>query len=160
MALIDVIKDLFAPKAPSTPDDQRQHMRVATCVLLLEVANADDILSNEEIDRITNALRHHFSLSPDEAGELIEVSRIARTQSFDLWRFTNVINRNCSQEEKIRIVEETWRVVYSDGTLDAHEDHLAHKLADLLNLTHPQLITAKLKVLHGSHDSCTGTHLP
>jgi uncharacterized tellurite resistance protein B-like protein len=36
--------------------------------------------------------------------------------------------------------------VYADGKLDKHEDYLVHKLANLLRLTHKQLIEAKLKV--------------
>jgi uncharacterized tellurite resistance protein B-like protein len=38
-------------------------------------------------------------------------------------------------------------VIYADGSLTAHEDHIAHKLARLLNLTHPELIQAKVQVL-------------
>ena len=36
-------------------------------------------------------------------------------------------------------------VVHIDGKLESHEDHFAHKLANLLRLTHKELIDAKLK---------------
>ena len=44
-----------------------------------------------------------------------------------------------------------WTVVYVDGRLDMHEDHLMHKLSDLLRLSHVQLMDIKVKVLraHG-----------
>ncbi|MBW7865764.1 MAG: TerB family tellurite resistance protein, partial [Candidatus Hydrogenedentes bacterium] len=42
-----------------------------------------------------------------------------------------------------------WRVINADGSLDAHEDHLAHKLMDLLRLNHKQFIEAKLRVVRG-----------
>jgi len=42
-----------------------------------------------------------------------------------------------------------WKVIYADGKLDKHEDHLAHKLSSLLKLNHKQLIDAKLKVRDG-----------
>ena len=48
--------------------------------------------------------------------------------------------------EEMEVIEEVWRVIFADGTLDGHEDYLVHKLAKLLNLTHPQLIEAKMKV--------------
>ena len=41
-----------------------------------------------------------------------------------------------------------WEIIYTDGILDKHEDYLVHKLANLLRLSHEQLIEAKLKVLH------------
>ena len=34
-----------------------------------------------------------------------------------------------------------------DGKLDRHEDHLMHRIARILNLTHPELIDAKVRVL-------------
>ncbi|MCP4642028.1 MAG: hypothetical protein GY851_16415, partial [bacterium] len=49
-----------------------------------------------------------------------------------------------------QIIEEVWRVIFADGRLDGHEDYLVHKLARLLNLNHPQLIAAKVKVMEES----------
>ena len=48
-------------------------------------------------------------------------------------------------EEKLQVIELVWEIAYADGLLDKHEDYLVHKLADLLRLTHQQLIEAKLK---------------
>jgi uncharacterized tellurite resistance protein B-like protein len=77
---------------------------------------------------------------------LLEASNEELKGSIDLWQFTNLINHNYSIEEKIRVVEMVWNVVYADGKLDKHEDYLVHKLATLFRLTHKQLIEAKLKV--------------
>jgi uncharacterized tellurite resistance protein B-like protein len=66
----------------------------------------------------------------------------------DLWQFTKLINENYSNEEKIKIIEILWQIVYVDGKMDQHEHYLMNKLQNLLRLTHDQLITAKLKVLH------------
>ena len=68
-------------------------------------------------------------------------------KSIDLWRFTSQINKNCSLEEKLCIIETVWQVAYSDGRLDSHEDYLIHKLSELFNISHKDLIEAKLKVL-------------
>jgi uncharacterized tellurite resistance protein B-like protein len=68
-------------------------------------------------------------------------------KSIDLWQFAKRINENYSTEEKIKIIETVWHLIYTDGVLDQHEDYLVHKLAKLLRLTHEQLIDAKLKVL-------------
>jgi uncharacterized tellurite resistance protein B-like protein len=34
--------------------------------------------------------------------------------------------------------------VYADGHLDKHEDYLMHKLANVFDLTHKELIGAKI----------------
>jgi len=66
--------------------------------------------------------------------------------SIDLWKFARIINKEYSVEEKVQTIEAVWRVIYADGRLDGHEDHLVHRLADLLRLSHSQLIEAKLRV--------------
>ena len=144
--MLDRIRELFAPKGDVDDASSEERLRTATCVILLEVAGADDEFAPEECERVVEALRARFDLSQDEAEELIRTAQNRRAESFDLWRFTSQINECCGATEKRKIIEEVWRVIYADGTLDAHEDYLVHKLARLLNLTHPQLIDAKMKV--------------
>lgn len=121
--------------------------RLAACVILIEAARADNEFSAEERQRIIEVMKHKFALTDEEALELLEASEAARENSLDLFRFTNQINQSFSLAEKISLVEEAWRIFYSDGYLDGHEDHLAHKLGDLLRLNHPQLIEVKMRVL-------------
>ncbi len=144
--MLNRLRDLFSAKVEAQEGSHAERLGLATCVILLEAAKADEEFTAEERDRIIAGLRRRFSLSQTEAEELIEASEAARDQSYDLWRFTNRINQSCPPAEKIAIIEEVWRVIYADGTLEAHEDYLVHKLAKLLNLNHPQLIDAKLKV--------------
>ena len=64
-----------------------------------------------------------------------------------MWQFTDLISQNYTEAEKIRVVELLWKLIYSDGKLDQHEDYLVHRLSSLLGLHHKQLIAAKLKAL-------------
>ena len=65
----------------------------------------------------------------------------------DLWGFTNLINQHYDNEQKMKVIEMIWEVVYADGKLSAHEDYLVHKLYKMLNLSHERMIEAKMKVL-------------
>ena len=47
----------------------------------------------------------------------------------------------------MKVIENVWDVIYADGKLSAHEDYLVQKLYKMLNLTHKQLIEAKMKAL-------------
>ena len=123
-----------------------ESIQVACCAILLEAAHIDDDFTETERRRILDVLRERFDLSTEEAFELLEASAHVREESTDLYRFTREINARCSVPEKLRFVEEIWRIFYSDGLLDGHEDHLAHKLSKLLNLNHPQMIEAKMRV--------------
>ncbi len=153
--MIDLAKKFFGKRTEVDSGDQREEnhhdIRVATCALLLEMANIDGEFSDAERENIISILKNDYNLSDEYAAELLESSNKELKQSIDLWQFTNLINQNYSTEEKLRIIEMIWKIVYADGELDKHEDYLAHKLANLLRLTHKQLIDCKVKVLRSGY---------
>jgi len=126
--------------------DRKHDIRVASCALLLEIATIDGEFSEEEKKLIINIVKDEYGLDEKDALALIEDANKEIEQSIDLWQFTNQINKNYSLEEKIRIIEMIWMVIYADGSLEKHEDYLVHNLADLLRLYHKHLIDAKLKI--------------
>ena len=144
--MLEKLLELLAARQVDSEGGRQERLRLATCAVLLEAAGADNEFSPAECQLIIEALRARFDLTQDEAEELIRVALDRRQETSGLWKFTNQINQSCTLEEKLGIIEEVWRVIYADGSLDGHEDYLVHKLAALLNLTHPQLIEAKLKV--------------
>jgi len=123
-------------------------VRVAACALFLEMARIDNEFDDVERDEIIAILREQHGLSQEAADQLAEQAASQLDGSIDLWKFTNIINEQCTDEEKLRIVEMLWRIVYADGVLDGHEDYLVHKLAKLLRLQHKQLIATKLRVIN------------
>ena len=148
--MIDLVKKFFGKSTIDSPRDiggEKTHdIRVATCALLIEMSNIDGEFSESERESIISVLKKDYDLTDENVIALIEASNEELKGSIDLWQFTNLINQNYSMEEKLRIIETVWRIAYTDGKLDKHEDYLVHKLAKLLRLTHSQLIEAKLKV--------------
>lgn len=143
--------DLFSPdESDNTSKTSEERLPIATCVVLLEMARSDEEFSDSEREQIVSSLTKRFSLSNEDAHELIEVATASRKDSVDLWSFTSQINQACTMEEKIVITEEVWRVIFADGSLDGHEDFLVHKLRKLFNMTHKMLIDAKVRVLDES----------
>jgi uncharacterized tellurite resistance protein B-like protein len=138
--------NIFNPTPHAAPD-RTMRMSLATCVLLLEAARADEVVTDAERRQILSVMQTRFGLAPLESEELLREAMSAREESSDLWKFTRAINDGYSHQEKIEVVEEVWRVLLSDDDLHGLEDHLVHKLQSLLNLNHPQLIEAKMRVL-------------
>lgn len=122
-------------------------MRVAACALLVEMGQIDGEFSDKEQEHLIDHLKTEYDLSDESAAELMKTAHKELDGSIDLWRFSNLINKNYSHDEKNRIMEMIWRVVYADGKLDKHEDYLVRKMATLLRLSHKEMIDAKLKVL-------------
>ena len=149
ISMFDLVKRYFAKenensKASGSRGDPGRIL-VAACALLLEIASIDGEFSAEEQDCILSILVNDYKLNESDAASLMEEAQAQRERSIDLWRFTNLINMNYSDEDKIRVIESVWKVIYADGRLDGHEDNLVHKLADLLGIPHSELIEAKLR---------------
>jgi uncharacterized tellurite resistance protein B-like protein len=147
--MIDLVKRFFSQgpqdvgtdKDGATPHD----IRIATCALFLEMSYIDGEFSESERQYVVSILKRDFELSNEHAAALLEAAHGELKESIDLWQFTNLINQNYSLEEKLQIIETVWKIAYTDGKLDKHEDYLIHKLAKLLRLNHKQLIDAKLR---------------
>ena len=121
---------------------------VATCIILLEIAKSDDEFCSVEQETTKAILKHELSIPDEDIEDLMKIAAEKREDSVDLWEFTSLINEHFSEEERIRIIELAWRVIYADEKLDKYEDHLVHVLANLLRLDHSDLIEAKLRVLY------------
>ena len=66
------------PEGPGTSAHGHEHVHVAACALLLELAYADDVFSDDERAHIEDVLGRHFALDAETAGELIELAERTR----------------------------------------------------------------------------------
>ena len=151
--MLDFVNRFFGKLAAESNTDQtpqsEHDVRVATCALLLEMAQIDESFTDAELQLIIDLLQERYGLSPEATEELLAAGREELKGNIDYWHFTNLINANYTVEEKIEIIEFLWRVVFVDGKMDKYERYLMHKLANTLRLSHDQLIAAKLKVRRG-----------
>lgn len=129
-----------------TQDDEAARLRLATAVLLLEAAHADSEFSNEERSSVERMLKARFALDDAGAAALTAAAEQARWESGDLYQFARELNSSFPLPRKLAIVELLWEVVWSDGTLEAHEDALMHKVGNLLGVRHEDLMALKRKV--------------
>lgn len=144
--MLRTLKDLFeAFTAPAGPLPSEEHtLHLATAVLLVEVMRADPALGPQERAAVVQALRRSFTLAEDELQRLVELAQETARSANDFFRFTSTINERFTHEQKVHMVEHMWSVAFADGHLDAHENHLIAKVADLLHVTHGEYIAAKL----------------
>ena len=141
------LKQFFDEKlAPAAAVTEEERLQVATCALLLEVAHADDDYSEDEVQTVMAVVGRRFGLSAAETSGLLAVADEERRRSGDLYQFARLVNDSYTRERKLAIVELLWRVVYSDGVLESHEDALMHKLGTLLGVRLDELMALKVQV--------------
>ena len=127
---------------PMGPDP----VTVAACALLLEIAHADDVFRPEERDRIARHIRDEMHVSEDQLDEVFFLAEEERKECVDLFHFTQLLRESLTRDQRLRLVEAIWGVVYSDGSLQEVEAHLARKIAELLGFQHPEVQAAKERV--------------
>ena len=150
--MINITKKFFSKLTPesaeSTEQTSEHDVRVATCALLVEMARIDESFTDEEMQAVLKILMDTYGLSKEHADALIEAADKELKKSVDYWQFAKLINENYTNDEKIAIIETLWKIVFVDGKMDKYEHYLMNKLANLLRLSHQQLIDAKLRVLY------------
>ena len=144
---IEAIRAFLSSKSRKGDERPRPDpVTVAACALLLEIAHADEVFQPEERDRIARHIRDEMHVSEDDLAEVFRLAEEERRESVDLFHFTQLLRENLSRDQRLRLVEAIWGVVYSDGSLAEVEGHLARRIAELLGFQHPEVQAAKEKV--------------
>jgi len=136
---------LFSREAVDEDQNDERALQLATAALLMEVASADYDISDAERDTIRSIVEEKYSILPDEAAAIAHRAEVDTKHTTSLYPFTRMINAGCSLEERIEIVSMLWQVTAADGRIDAHEQHLVRKIADLLYVPHSQFIRTRLQ---------------
>ena len=135
----------FADRADD-PAVREHALRVATALLLIEVAKADYAEDLAEDEAVLRSLRQFFALDDEAAALLLEEARSTADLAVELQQFTRRLHEQLSVAEKQRVVEMLWQVALADSRLDKHEDHLVRRIAELLYVSHSDLIRIRNRV--------------
>lgn len=116
---------------------------VASCAILLEMAESDQDFDPQERGLIESMLQERYSLGGEEVKALIEKTERERARHSDLFPFTHAITKTYSPDQKRDLLVMVWRVIFADGRLNPYEDQLAHRLQRMLAVNHSLLMEAK-----------------
>ncbi len=145
-----MIKRLFAQVVETisttetvTAEDREAALRLATAVLMVDVARADYVFDESEFNSVLNLMEVHFGLSPEQAAELLNLAGNEADELVEVHRFTQLLHEHLSDDEKARIVSLLWQIAYADGRLDKYEDSLVLKISDLLYVSRGKVMQLK-----------------
>lgn len=137
---LDALRAFFAPRLQESGGARLlDPVTVAACALLLEIAHADDSFLPEERERIARHIREERGVDEAELRDVFSAAEQERRSSVDLYHFTRLLDEHLSREERRRLVETIWEVVYADGALSSAEGHLARRVGELLGFQHPEV---------------------
>jgi uncharacterized tellurite resistance protein B-like protein len=132
--------------AEPDPDVRASAIRMATAVLMTEVARSDYDYDESEFNLLLELISNHFHISPEEAAALANRAHETAEDYVSLYSFTHLLNENLSELEKEHIVSLLWQIAYADQRLDKYEDSLVLKISDLLYVS-------RMRVMRLKHDA-------
>ena len=128
---------------------REQARNLAVAALLVEVLRADYATAEAERRQVVESLRGILGLGEAECAELLAEAEQQVDKAHDLHQFTAEINRTLAHDEKLRVVEQMWRVARSDEIVHKYEEHIIRRVSDLLHVSHREFIAAKLRASGG-----------
>lgn len=139
-----VISGISAASTEGENTEVREHaLRLATAVLMIDVARSDHSFDETEFDRILELVSTHFNLSAEDTADLIVAAHERSKESVSAYEFTKLLHDNLDQQEKSRIVSLLWQVAFADGELDKYENSYVLKISDLLHVSRARVMRLK-----------------
>ena len=125
-------------------------VELATAALLSEIVSADNQVTETEREEYEKQLRKHVNVDDDAMALLLKRGQETADDAIDLVHFTQVLNKHCDADERVRVVKSLWSIAYADESLAPLEESTIRQIADLLYVPHSQYIKTKLDVVENT----------
>ena len=118
------------------------------CALLIHAAKIDENYTNEEEEIIKKTLKA-LGLEKEEISKIIREAKKIEENSNQILDFTREV-KNLPEQDKIKIVESLWSIIYSNKYADIYETNLMRRLAGLLYIDNKTMGDIKEKIKQNS----------
>ena len=111
-------------------NETENNFLVKICALLIHAAKIDENYTNSEEEIIKKTLLELGS-DENELDKIIKEAKFIEENSNQILEFTREF-KNLAEEDKIKIIEALWSIIYSNEDADIYETNLMRRLAGLL----------------------------
>ena len=139
--MIDRLRALFSEQVE---EEEQLQPELAAAALMFEVIWADHQIEESELNVMKQHLSSAFGLEESRIDHIVAETKRLHDDSVGIHEFTSALNEHLTQSEKIDIVHALWRIAVADSSVDALEEHMIRRIADLLYVSHKEFIAAKI----------------
>ena len=118
------------------------------CALLIHAAKIDENYTDKEEEIIKKTLKE-LGAKDENISKTIEDAKIIEENSNQILDFTREV-KNLPEQDKIKIVEALWSIIYSNNDADIYETNLMRRLAGLLYIDNKTMGDIKEKIKQNS----------
>jgi uncharacterized tellurite resistance protein B-like protein len=133
------------------PDERT--IQCAAVALLIETMKADYLDDPLEEKVILDSVKELYSLSDEDASQLIEDAKQIANSAVSLQGFTRLLHEQLEVAEKERVISVMWKIALADNNLDRYEDYIISKISELLYVDRSRL----MKLKHDAKSSLSST---
>ena len=118
------------------------------CALLIHAAKIDENYTDKEEEIIKKTL-NELGVEDKDISKTIEEATIIEESSNQILDFTREV-KGLPEQDKIKIVEAMWSIIYSNKDADIYETNLMRRLAGLLYIDNKTMGDIKEKIKQNS----------
>ena len=114
------------------------------CALLIHAAKIDENYTDKEEEIIKKTL-NELGVEDKNVAKTIEEAKIIEESSNQILDFTREV-KALPEEDKVKIIEALWSIIYSNKDADIYETNLMRRLAGLLYIDNKTMGDIKEKI--------------
>ena len=125
-------------------DKKKESDLIKVSALLIHAAKIDQNYSPQEQKIIEQALKE-FGADNENLDEILKKAEEIENNSVQILEYTKEI-KSMNQENKVKIIETLWRIIYSNKEADMYETNLMRRLGGLLYIDSKSMGDIKNKI--------------
>ena len=138
------LKNIFSGDKGINQENQNNEIDIL-CGLMIEAANTDGKITQEELNKISNSLINVFKEDPKIVEESLNNAFENKDNSKSLYFYTSKLNKSYTDDQKIQLLEVLWEIILADNELHDFEANLIRRLAGLLYISDVECGKAKIR---------------
>jgi|TARA_B100000767_G_scaffold272166_1_gene299279 uncharacterized tellurite resistance protein B-like protein len=123
---------------------------IGICALFVHAAKIDENYTDKEKKIILDYIKIQ-NIDNLEADKILIKSEKIESDSNQLINYTNIIKKN-SEKDKAGIIEQLWKILISDNSVDQYESNLMRRICGLIYFSDKLSGEIKLKILDKKND--------
>ena len=142
--MLKSLKNIFSNDQNVNLEEENNEIDILSG-LMIEAANTDGNIAQEELNKISNSLINVFKEDPKLVEQSLTNAFKNKDNSKSLYFYTSKLNKFYSDEKKIKLIEVLWEIILSDNEIHDFETNLIRRLAGLLYISDVECGNAKIR---------------
>ena len=132
--MLQSLKNIFASDQILNAEKENTEIDILSG-LMVEAANTDGEITQEELNKISHSLINVFKEDPKAVEVSLTKAFENKDNSKSLYYYTSKLNKSYSNENKIKLIEVLWEIILADNEIHDFETNLIRRLAGLLYIS-------------------------